>query len=337
MNIRNFIVICLAFVLTSCIWSDSYYEPDVSDSAPMHVNALTKAATDFGYGSPVFLFWLDHDFPNIGTSYASDPYLVARPYLGIDDYSPSVQTYNTGKRYPDNDQEVWCTGYYPASLTVDDGAAQKEWTRLTIEDENDLGVIDVMVAPEHITGKSTAHFEDKVPEEPLIFIHAQSKVSFKVKMGTDMAQNRYLRSVKVTIPGKGQFMNSLKWENGRYIADGYTESEDVSIVLSDPDPTQLDPNQLPRELGYVYIYPGKTSILIEAELEMDSTPLFTKSELISVKTEVPFMLTDDAPMLNENEAYEIILIINYDSIALRGRKCEWEEGGTIVIPIYPNQ
>lgn len=334
---RLVILLGFALAMTSCFWSDYGTDPVLNDDSPMHINAATRSATDFGAESPVFLFWLDYDYPNIGTANASEPYLIAWPYQGIDDYRPSVKTYNTGKRYPENDQEVWCTGFFPASLTIDDGAAQRKWTRLTIEDDNDLGVLDVMVAPEHITGKSTAHFDDKDPEEPLVFIHAQSKVSFKAKMGTDMAQNRYLRNIKVTVPGKGQFMNSLKWENGRYIADSYTESDDIDIVLSDPDPTQLDPNQHPRELGYVFIYPGKTSIKIKAELEMDSSPLFTNPELISVNTEVPFILTDGSSVLKENEAYEIILVINYDSIALRGRKCEWEEGGTLVIPIYPNQ
>lgn len=334
---KRILIILYALAMTSCIWSDHISTPVEQDDYPMHMNAVTRSATDFGSGSPVFIFWLDSDFHNIGTPDAPSPYLVAWPSLGIDDYRPELQTYNTGKSYPENDQEVYCTGYFPANLTVDSGVASRTWTSLNIEDEADLGIIDVMVAPEHITGKYSAHFDDK-SKEPLEFIHAQSKVIFKARMGTDMAQNRYLRNVQVTIPGENQFMNSLKWENGRYIADGITSSKDVKVVLKDPNMTQLDPNQLPRELGHVYIYPGMSSIYIEAELEMDHSPLFLDSEIISVKTYVNFNFSDGtSAVLRENDAYEIILVINYDSITLRGRKCEWEEGGSITIPIYPNQ
>ena len=337
-KMKRIIIIFFALAMTSCIWSGHISVPDTQEESPMQMNAMTRSVTDFGSGSPVFLFWLDNDFQNIGTQDAPTPYLVSWPYLGIDDYRPEIQTYNTGKRYPENDQEVCCTGYFPASLTVDGGAAARTWSSLSIEDEADLGILDVMVAPEHITGKSSAHFDDKRPKEPLEFIHAQSKVTFKAKMGTDMAQNRYLRNVQVTVPGKDQFMSTLKWENGRYIADGTTSSDDVKVVLKDPDMTQLDPNQLPRELGHVYIYPGMSSIYIEAQLEMDDSPLFSNPEMISVKTYVEFDFKDGiSTVLRENDAYEIIIVINYDSIALRGRKCEWEEGGSITIPIYPNQ
>lgn len=304
----------------------------VSDDSPMLMNAMTKSPTDFGADTPVFLFWLDTDFASIGTG-GVQPYLEAWPYEEIDAYK--TKTYDTGKKYPENDQEVYCTGYSPSTLIVDDGAQVRSWTRLSVPAE-DIGILDVQVAPDHITGKSSQHFEKKNPKEPLVFIHAQSKVSFKAKMGTDMAQNRYLRNVKVTIPGT-ELMSTLKWEDGRYIAHE-TSDDRISVVLEDPSTTQMDPSQKPRELGHVFIHPNKASLTLAVEVEMAEDPFFSKSEILKLDTEVPFTLTDGiSDVLRENDAYEIILVINYDSIVLKGRKAEWEEGGGLLIPIYPDK
>lgn len=325
-----FILIMLAF---SCC---TRIHPTIPpDDSPMLMNAVTKSPTDFGAETPVFLFWLASDFADIGNPSVL-PYFTAWPHEGIDAYNPEIKTYDTGKKYPDNDAEVYCTGYFPANLTVDDDADTRRWTRLSVPSE-DIGKMDIMVAPEHITGKSTAHFDTKTPEDPLVFIHAQSKVTFKAKMGTDMAQNRYLRNVKVTVPGKGQFMTALEWKNGRYIASETADSDEYDIVLADPNSTQLDPNQAPRELGYVYIFPDKTSITISVQVEIAENPFFTDSEIVTFEAEVPFNFTDSyGDKLRENDAYEIVLIVNYDSIVLKGRKAEWQEGGGLLIPIYPN-
>ena len=307
----------------------------VDDRQPMLMNAMTKSPTDFGADTPVFLFWLATDFPNIAEGVYTQPYHEAWPFEGIDAYK--TKTYDTGKKYPADDSEVWCTGYFPASLTVDDGASPRSWTKLSVPAE-DIGILDVMVAKEHITGKSSAHFEKKDPKEPLVFIHAQSKVTFKAKMGTEMAQNRYLRNVRITIPHT-ELMGTLKWEDGRYIAYERATDENIEVVLTDPETAQLDPNQAVREIGSVYIYPGQDAISVKVEMEMDNTPLFTSPEIISTEAEVPFVLDNVAEygnVLRENDAYEITLVINYDSIALKGNKALWQDGGKIPLPFYPN-
>lgn len=329
---KRIIFISLLFIALACS-----KEAKVVDDTPMMMNAVTKSPTDFGADTPVFLFWLDSDFNNIAEGTYTQPYLTAWPYLGIDSYKPSIQTYNTGKKYPDNDQEVYCTGFFPATLIIDDGAEQRSWTKLSIPTE-DIGILDVMVAPEHITGKASYHFDTKNPEEPLVFIHALSKVSFKAKMGTNMAQNRYLRNIQVTVPAYEQFTTSLKWEKGRYIADAISQDADAKVILRDPNAAQIDPNQGKRDIGDVYLHPGKSSIKIKVEVEMDDSPLFPNPEIISIETDIPFTFTDGiSQVLRENDAYEIILTINYDSITLVGRKAEWEDGGGLVIPIYPNK
>jgi hypothetical protein len=324
---RKIIYIILMTLVVACSKPER-----VSDNEPMLIFSMTKSGVQSGSDTPVFLFWLKNDFENISADNYTQPYLDSWAPDEIDAYKTT--TYNTGKKYPDNDEEVFCTGYYPASLIIDGGLRPRSWTSLDVPEEK-IGRMDVMVAPEHITGKSTAHFDTKEPGEPLSFVHAQSKVTFKAKMGTEMAQNRYLRNIKVTVPGS-ELMSSLKWESGRYTADG-TAGEDVSVVLVDPVTTQLDPSQKPREIGDVLIYPGKSSLSISVNVEMSDSPLFPNHEVISITTEIPFNFTDgQGDVLGENEAYEIILVINYDSIVLKGRKAEWEEGGELLIPLYPN-
>lgn len=323
---KKFIYISLLLISAACSKPAM-----VSNKGPMMMNAITRSQTDFGSGTPVFLFWLEADFETIAETIYNQPYLISWPILGIDDYSSTP--YNTGKKYPDNDGTVCCTGYFPASLIVDENAQQRSWTRLDVPAE-DIGLMDVMVAPKHITGRSSEHFETKNPKEPLEFIHAQSKIVFKAKMGTEMAMNRYLRNVTITVPGS-ELMSGLKWEKGRYIASEIAGNE-VSAVLTDPNSAQLDPNQMVREIGNIYIYPGQTSLTMKVEVEMSDSPLFTTSEIVSMETEVEFDLSDDLDdVLRENDAYEIILVINYDSIVLRGRKAEWQDGGKITLPIYP--
>ena len=323
---KKTIIITLMLIAAAC----SKPTP-VSDKGPMLIYSMTKSPTSYGASTPVFLFWLDIDFNNIADKTYTQPYLVAWPYNDIDAYKNV--TYNTGKKYPENDGLVCCTGYFPASLIVDENAQQRSWTRLDVPAE-DIGLMDVMVAPKHITGRSSEHFETKNPKKPLEFIHAQSKIVFKAKMGTEMAMNRYLRNVTITVPGS-ELMSGLKWEDGRYIASEIAGNE-VSAVLTDPNSAQLDPNQMVREIGNIYIYPGQTSLTMKVEVEMSDSPLFTTSEIVSMETEVEFDLSDDlGDVLRENDAYEIILVINYDSIVLRGRKAEWQDGGKITLPIYP--
>ena len=326
---RKLIFISLLLSVVACTKTEN---DSIKRNSPMRVNAMAESAEAFGSGSPVFLFWLNTDFSAIAQDPDVEPYLVAWPYGTIDSYK--TETYNTGKKYPENDQTVYCTGYYPSTLIVGEDKAKNHWATLTVPSDQ-VGLTDVMVVKTSITGTESSHFETKNPKKPLKFYHAQSKINFKAKMGTDMAQNRYLRNIKVTIPGS-ELMSSLKWQSGRYIA-AQTADEAEPVVLKDPSTTQLDPSQKNREIGNVYIYPGKQSLKIEVEVEMSDSPLFTESEIIMMKTEVGFNLNDGyGNALRENDAYEIILVINYDSIALKGRKAEWQEGGGLLIPIYPN-
>lgn len=328
---KRLILILMVFCLIGCS-----KEIRPATDSPMRVSAVTVTPTDFGTETPVFLFWLQSDFATFAGDLAAEPYLVAWPYLGIDAYSR--QTYDTGKKYPENDGVVCCTGYFPSTLITGRDTEKNHWATLTIPADA-IGKTDVMVAPEHITGQASAHFETKPSAEPLEFIHAQSKLNFAAKMGTEMAKNRYLRNVKVTIPGKDQFLSSLKWENGRYIADGILQDEEYKVILQDPNPAQMDPNELQmRELGSVYIRPGRNSITFDLEVEMSETVTFDSYETIrtSEPTTLYFNTNGSDVTLYEGDEFDIDITILYDSFVITGNKANWQDGGKIPLPFYPN-
>ena len=304
------------------------------DDSPMQMNAMTKSPATFGSDTPVFLFWLDTDFTAISESPAAQPYLVAWPYSGIDTYNPDKQTYNTGKKYPENDQTVCCTGYFPSTLIVNEDEGYADWSVLSVP-EDQIGLLDVMVAPEHITGKSTQHFETKTPKEPLVFHHAQSKVNFAAKMGSDMAKNKYLRNARVIIPGKDQCISSFKWQDGRYVENEIVQDETYRITLQDPNPDQLDPNEISmRELGSVYIRPDQNDITFYLEVEMSESVIFDSYEIIRTTEPMTldFQYNGSNITLLEGDEYDINITILYDSFVVTGKKAKWQDGGKIPLP-----
>ena len=72
---------------------------------------------------------------------------------------------------------------------------------------------------------------------------------------------------------------------------------------------------------------------------------FTDAEDITFTATLPFQIArdpdkeedqgKDGDKLYANEMYTFTLVFNEEGVELLGRKCPWEEGGYIVVPIYP--
>ena len=300
--------------------------------SPMRVNAMVKSPDAFGSDTPVFLFWLDTDFPSIGQNTSIEPYLIAWPYQSIDSYKNT--TFNTGKKYPANDQIVYCTGYYPSTLIAGEDPKKNYWATLTIPSDQ-IGLTDVMVVKTPITGSESSHFETKSPKQPLEFYHALSKINFTAKMGSDMAKNRYLRNVRVIIPGKDLFVTTFKWESKRYSADQILQDEEYLLNLQDPNSAQLDPNEIQsRDLGSIYIRPDQYKITFDLEVEMSETVTFDSYEIIKTSEPMTLYFTSNgsAISLAEGDEYDINITVLYDSFVVTGNKAKWQDGGNIPLP-----
>lgn len=326
---RKFIFIWLLLSAIACTKvEDSNAEKD----SPMRVNAMVKSIGALGSDTPVFLFWLDTEFPSIGQNTSVEPYLIAWPYQSIDSYKNT--TFNTGKKYPGGNQAVYCTGYYPSTLIAGENPEKNYWATLTIPSDQ-IGLTDVMVVKSPITGSESSHFETKNPKQPLEFYHALSKINFTAKMGSDMAKNRYLRNVKVIIPGKELFVTSFKWESNRYMVDQILQDEAYVLNLQDPNPAQLDPNEIQsRDLGSIYIRPDQYKITFDLEVEMSETVTFDTYEIIrtSEPMTINFTSNESAISLAEGDEYDINITVLYDSFVVTGNKAKWQDGGNIPLP-----
>lgn len=326
---RKLIFISLLLSVLGCTKAEN---DSIKRNSPMRVNAMVESAEAFGSGNPVFLFWLDTDFSAIAQNTSVEPYLVAWPYGTIDSYK--TETYNTGKKYPANNQTVKCTGYYPSTLIAGEDEEKNHWSTLTVPSDQ-VGLTDVMVVKTPITGSENSHFETKTPKEPLYFYHAQSKINFKAKMGSDMAKNRYLRNVKVTIPGKDQLVRTFVWENGRYTAGEILQDETYMVNLLDPNSAQLDPNEIQsRELGSIYLRPGQKQITFDLQVELSETVTFDTYEIIrtSKPMTLNFSTNGTAITLAEGDEYDINITVLYDSFVVTGKKAKWQDGGDIPLP-----
>ena len=306
-------------------------ESNVEKDSPMRVNAMVKSPA-FGSDTPVFLFWLDTDFSTIAQNISVEPYLIAWPYQSIDSYKNT--TFNTGKTYPERDQTVYCTGYYPSTLIAGENLEKNYWATLTIPSDQ-IGLTDVMVVKNAITGSESSHFDTKNPKKPLEFYHALSKINFTAKMGSDMAKNRYLRNVKVIIPGKELLVTSFKWESNRYTADQILQDEAYVLNMQDPNPAQLDPNEIQsRNLGSIYIRPDQYKITFDLEVEMSETVTFDTYEIIRTSEPMTLNFTSNgsAISLAEGDEYDINITVLYDSFVVTGNKAKWQDGGNIPLP-----
>lgn len=305
--------------------------------AMMRINSQTRSLDAPSDQFPVFLFWLEEDYPSIGESDVY-PYHVAFPQKDIDSYNVDAGTYNTGKYYPES-QSVYATGYSPASIGPAESEENASRTTLTVP-HSLQGKLDVMVAEKCITGSSTMHFEKKLPPDPMRFIHAQGKVSFKALLTEEMGRYYYLRNVSVSVKGEGQFLHSLRWDGSRYVAESISSTA-APVILTDPDTDQMDPAEIePRSIGSVYLYPGLSSVTFSVDAELGYDPQFKESKPISTGEMTVGFTEDDGVtpvLLDENEEYEIELRFNYDAILITGKKADYKEGGLIIIPVYPNK
>lgn len=361
----------MALALTVACSKDVIREelPQEVSSKPLRVLSMTGSpaplAASTGQG-PVLVFWYATDFPSFGD--AVQPFFTAFPD-DIDSYR--TVPYNTGRTYP-GERWLRATGYSPADLEVSKNAdGTKNWKTLNVP-QDQQGYTDVMAVVKARSGNSTYPF-DRIPaayaydtsydmmsvpsdkyDPMLVFGHLQSKVNFKARLGDIVTPGRYFRNVRVEVSsikknGEGLFMAAARWvpvteATGEYTADAatllsrYKAGERTTYLkkwsASDSNKAQLDPKQQDsREIGSVYIYPGETQIVFDVEVEMSDDELFKNPKTIRYSGAV----ADFGLTLQENEEYDVLIKINYDSILLEGRKAEWEEGGILYIPVYPNE
>lgn len=354
MNRLIYIMMAMCAVCACSKEGSSLISPPSSEQEAtiMHVksNILSFSST-LAEETPAFIFWLGNEYgATMGTATAVStlPYFVSYPDGKVDDYA--VTPYSTGRLYMGTCW-IYANGFAPACLTPDTSSGEQDWTILNVPAE-ERGYHNIMTAQGSLSGNES----DKLHENNKIlrFRPIQCRVNFYAKLGT-IGNDQYFKGVTISMDGSERFTKSLKWNNqgtsnditdDRYEAFE-TSTESTIWTCTDPDRNQMDPNETGsaehpgyRKIGTVYMHPGIRDIVFDINVITSDSPLFITTRTINQHdNHVQFLdnNTHEPITLGNEEEYDILITINYDSISLIGRKAEWEEGGGLLIPIYPNK
>jgi hypothetical protein len=292
----------------------------------------------------VFLFW---DFGDVlGNAEYPTPLYVKRPEKHIDTYKRPNEPYNTGELYPDGNRRVMATGYAPATLTPEKRTDNTDnYERLTIP-QDDLCKTDVLTSITPIVASAALPF-DRENGETLQFMHAQSRVYFYAKLAENAEE--YLKNVRITLP-PNVVATQVEWNRDKSlyvpIASGQ-ESYELAQQPNDNNDYYMLTSENPLEIGWAYIIPEQTNLPVSVTVARAETAGASEEEWkdVTMEATLHFDIERDGQAeedqgkntntLYANESYTFTLVFSEEGIELIGNKCPWEEGGYLVIPIYP--
>lgn len=322
---------------------------EISGSAEMCIYTDVARAdgeeTDAGStaDNPVFLFW---DFGDVlGNAEDPTPLYVERPEKHIDTYKRPNEPYNTGELYPDGNRRVMATGYSPATLEpvkrTDD---TDNYERLTIPKDG-LCKTDVLTSITPVVASAALPF-DREDGETLQFMHAQSRVYFYAKLAE--GSKEFLKNVRIKL-SPTVVATQVEWKRDKSlyvpIASGQESYELAQQPNDDNDYYMLTPEN-PLKIGWAYIIPEQTNLPVSVTVARAETAGASEEEWkdVTMEATLHFDIERDRPeedqgkntnTLYANESYTFTLVFSEEGIELIGNKCPWEEGGYLVIPIYP--
>lgn len=290
--------------------------------------------------NPVFLFW---DFGDVlGNAKDPTPLYVKQPEKHIDTYKRPNEPYNTGELYPDGNRRVMATGYAPATLTPEKRTDNtNNYERLTIPKDG-LCKTDVLTSITPIVASAALPF-DREYGETLQFMHAQSRVYFYAKLAENAEE--YLKNVRIKL-SPTVVATHVEWDRKQslYVPQADHGEEDSGYTLTQPSDLMLAAEN-PLEVGWAYIVPGQTNLSVEVTVARGESAEATEWKDFTVEPTFEFKIERDAGddwdkgknenTLYANESYTFTLVFSEEGIELIGNECPWEEGGYLVIPIYP--
>lgn len=323
---------------------------EISGSAEMCIYTDVARAdgeeTDAGStaDNPVFLFW---DFGDVlGNAKDPTPLYVKRPEKHIDTYKRPNEPYNTGELYPDGNRRVMATGYAPATLTPKKRTDNtNNYERLTIPQDG-LCKTDVLTSITPVVASAALPF-DRENGETLQFMHAQSRVYFKAKLAENAEE--YLKNVRIKL-SPTVVATQVVWDRDKSlyvpIASGQ-ESYELAQQPNDDNDYYMLTHENPLKIGWAYIIPEQTNLPVSVTVARAETAGASEEEWkdVTMEATLHFDIERDGQAeedqgkntntLYANESYTFTLVFSEEGIELIGNKCPWEEGGYLVIPIYP--
>lgn len=296
-----------------------------------------ETATGSSADDAVFLFW---DFGDVlsGTT-NPNPLHVKEPEHTINTYKRPNSPYNTGERYPDGNRRVMATGYAPSTLipaTRSDDT--KDYETLTIP-EDGLCKTDVLTSVEPIVASAALPF-DREGGETLQFMHAQSKVTFMGKLAENMG--KFIKNVRIELD-PSLVATQVVWDREKSLYVPQAKEPKAYTVAQQGD-GQLSKVEAVK-IGEAYIVPEQTTLSVTITVEKSEDVEFTEYEEITFPATLSFDIKRNADndwdkgkdenKLYANEAYTFTIVFSEEGIELVGNKCPWENGGYLIVPIYP--
>lgn len=294
--------------------------------------------------NPVFLFW---DFGDVlGNVEDPTPLYVKQPKKHIDTYKRPNEPYNTDELYPDGNRRVMATGYAPATLTPEKRTDNTDnYERLTIPQDG-LCKTDVLTSITPIVASAALPF-DREDGETLQFMHAQSRVYFYAKLAENTVE--YLKNVRITLPSSA-VATQVEWNRDKSLyvpKESGQESYELAQQPNDDNDYYMLTPENPLEIGWAYIIPEQTNLPVSVTVARAETAGASEEEWkdVTMVATLHFDIERDGQAeedqgkntntLYANESYTFTLVFSEEGIELIGNKCPWEEGGYLVIPIYP--
>ena len=329
---------------------DGVPDNGASGSAEMRIYTDVARAdgeeTDAGStaNDAVFLFW---DFGDVLGNVANpNPLHVKYPQEHIDTYKRPNEPYNTGELYPDGNRRVMATGYAPATLTPEKRTDNTDnYERLTIPKDG-LCKTDVLTSITPVVASAALPF-DRENGETLQFMHAQSRVYFYAKLAENAEE--YLKNVRITLP-PNVVATQVEWNRDKSlyvpIASGQ-ESYELAQQPNDNNDYYMLTRENSLEIGWAYIVPEQTFLTVSVTVARAETAGASEEEWKDVTMEATLYFDierdgqaeedqgKNTDTLYANESYTFTLVFSEEGIELIGNKCPWEEGGYLIIPIYP--
>lgn len=328
---------------------DGVPDNGASGSAEMRIYTDVARAdgeeTDAGStaNDAVFLFW---DFGDVLGNVANpNPLHVKYPQEHIDTYKRPNEPYNTDELYPDGNRRVMATGYAPALTPEKRTDNTDNYERLTIPKDG-LCKTDVLTSITPVVASAALPF-DREDGETLQFMHAQSRVYFYAKLAE--GSKEFLKNVRIKL-SPTVVATQVEWKRDKSlyvpIASGQESYELAQQPNDDNDYYMLTPEN-PLKIGWAYIIPEQTNLPVSVTVARAETAGASEEEWkdVTMEATLHFDIERDRQAeedqgkntntLYANESYTFTLVFSEEGIELIGNKCPWEEGGYLIIPIYP--
>ncbi len=289
----------------------------------------------------VFLFWDFGDWLN-HTEHPV-PLHIKKPDSDLNDYNRPNPPYNTGELYPDGNLRVVATGYAPATLEPERRNDNTEnYERLTLPYDS-LCITDVLTSINPLVASASLPF-DREDGEALCFEHAQARVYFKAKLADDMG--KFVQKVRIQL-GASAVATHAVWNRETYRYD--VKASDTTYTLTQPGDDQLS-QETSVDIGWAYIVPELVDVPVTITVEKSEDVSFTNAQEITFPATLNFNIDrnsedpDDIDVsgnlkektkLYANESYTFTLVFSEEGIELVGNLCPWEEGGYLIVPVYP--